>query len=353
MTKVSITDVARAAGVSLGTVSNALNHPEKVKPETLELVNQAIKKLGFLPNQSARRLAGGTSKTFGLVLPSLAHGFSLQIANGAQTEAHAHGYDLLIANADNDDILQSSYLRYFLGSQMAGVLVQPMVGGTWKAPAEAALLPTVYLNVHAEGAGTFIVADNEEEGRLMARHALECGAQHICVVGKAEFSQMELRVKAISQELVNSSVELEIIDEGAWNTAEDGVRIGKELASRSKAKLPDFVIGLTDVLAAGVIAGLAEKGLSVPKDILVAGCDGNPLAWGGTVPLTTCESCGFEMGRQGVQALIELIEGANKDSKTKTLTLGTSLIRRESTSKKASTTSDYAELGIDLGSYLA
>lgn len=352
--KVSIKDVAREAGVSLGTVSNALNHPEKVKPETLELVNQAIDELGFLPNQSARRLAGGTSKTFGLVLPSLAHGFSLQIANGAQTEAHAHGYDLLIANAANDDILQASYLRYFLGSQMAGVLVQPMAGGTWKAPVLPEELPTVFLNVHAEGSGTFVVADNEGEGRLIAQHALECGATRVCVVGKAEFSQMELRVKAIAEELESSKVELEVINEGDWNTAEDGVRIGRELAEREVSERPDFVIGLTDVLAAGTIAGLVEAGLSVPADIRVAGCDGNPLAWGGMVPFTTCESAGYEMGRRGVLALLDLIEGKIASGETTTRTIGTSLIKRESTSsKKKSAVSAATELGLNLGSYLA
>jgi hypothetical protein len=72
MAKVKISDVAREAGVSLGTVSNALNHPEKLRPETLKLINETINRLGYLPNQSARQLAGGATKSFGLVLPRLA-----------------------------------------------------------------------------------------------------------------------------------------------------------------------------------------------------------------------------------------------------------------------------------------
>ena len=71
----------------MGTVSNALNHPEKLRPETLKLINETINRLGYLPNQSARQLAGGTTKSFGLVLPRLDHGFSLQIASGAHNEA--------------------------------------------------------------------------------------------------------------------------------------------------------------------------------------------------------------------------------------------------------------------------
>ena len=100
MAKVRIVDVAREAGVSLGTVSNALNHPEKVRPDTRRLIQEAIERLGYTPNQSARMLAGGRNATIGLVLPRLNHGPSLQIANGAHTEARRHGFDLLIANAD-------------------------------------------------------------------------------------------------------------------------------------------------------------------------------------------------------------------------------------------------------------
>ena len=70
-TTVTINDVANEAGVALGTVSNAFNHPEKVRPETLKRINEVAAKLGYAPNQSARMLAGGKNQSFGLVLPSL------------------------------------------------------------------------------------------------------------------------------------------------------------------------------------------------------------------------------------------------------------------------------------------
>ena len=133
MAKVKISDVAREAGVSLGTVSNALNHPEKRCPETLKLINETINRLGYLPNQSARQLAGGATKSLWLVLPVSITAFRSK-SPAAHNEARKHGYDLLIANADNDDILEDHYLRYFMGTQMSGVMVQPMASPTGIRP---------------------------------------------------------------------------------------------------------------------------------------------------------------------------------------------------------------------------
>ncbi len=100
-------------------------------------------------------LAGGKNQSFGLVLPSLEHGISLQIANGANAEAQKHGYGLLIANADNDDILSARYLSYFMGTQMAGILVQPMSVYGWKPSMATPSVPTVYLDFHSDEPGVF------------------------------------------------------------------------------------------------------------------------------------------------------------------------------------------------------
>lgn len=315
MHKVTIGDVAREAGVSLGTVSNALNHPEKVRPETRKAVQDAIRKLGYSPNQSARVLAGGANRSFGLVLPNLEHGISLQIANGAHAEARAAGYNLLIANADNDDILEDSYLRYFMGTQMSGIMVQPMSVYGWETTIKTPSIPTVYLDLHSDHAGYFVGADNYAQGKLLAEHALERKATHVALIGHNEFEKLGMRIDAIRDVLGHQpDVEFEYLDDGSWNLGRDGVRIGMELARRPVDERPDFVIGLTDVLAAGAISGIMASGLKVPGDIKVAGCDGNPLAWNGNVPLTTIAPPGNEIGRRGVRYLLRQIEDKRRSA---------------------------------------
>lgn len=309
MAKVKIIDVAREAGVSLGTVSNALNHPEKVRPDTLQHINETIRRLGYVPNQSARQLAGGRNAVLGLVLPRLDHGFSLQIANGAHCEARKHGFDLLITNAGNERQLQDHYIGYFTGSQVAGILVQPMPDDAWQPPAAPSAMPAVWLNVSADGPGYFVAADNAAQGRIVAEHAIACGAEHITVIGHAAYAQLRQRVAGMHGALEHRpDIKIEVIDAGEADTAADGYSIGRQLAERGESERPDFIIGLTDVLAAGAVSGVESVELSVPGDIQVCGCDGNPLAWSGSVPLTTCAPLGYEVGRRGVQLLIEQIE---------------------------------------------
>ena len=116
-------------------------------------------------------------------------------------------------------------------------------------------------------------------------------------------------------------IKIEVIDAGEWNTAADGYGIGAQIAERPADERPDFVVGLTDVLASGVVSALVDKGISVPGQVRVAGCDGNPLAWSGSVPLTTVAPPGYEIGRKGVQLLMEQIEN-KAPAKTKHIRVG-------------------------------
>lgn len=311
MAKVTIGDVAREAGVALGTVSNALNHPEKVRPETLALVNDAIQRLGYAPNQSARLLAGGSNRTFGLVLPQLNHGLSLQIASGASTEAQRQGYGLLIATANGDATLESNYTRYFAGTQMSGVLVQASSADVSNITLQSSRIPLAVLDVQSDRPGYFVSVDCTAQGSLIAEHAVSLGPRRIAVIGRTMTPQTVRRLQGIRTIMERyPEIELDILDHGEITRAPDGFMIGRHLAQKGADERPDVVIGLTDVLATGTIEGIHAAGLRVPDDIAVAGCDGNPLAWSGSVGLTTCSPTGYELGRRGVRQLIEQIEAA-------------------------------------------
>ena len=312
--RVTIQDVARAAEVSLGTVSNCLNHPDKVKSKTLTKVQTAMHELGFVPNQSARMLAGGTSPVIGLVLPRLDHGMSLQIANGANREAQRHGYNVMICNAMASAAREEDYVRYFSGMQIAGIMVEPRAVKEWRpTPTAAGDTPLVYLGCAFDAPGYYATADTRAQGRLLAEHALTCGARRVCVVGSPDLVQIKNRIKGIRIiEHANPTVEFTYMTNIARNLAADGFEVGCQIAEMPQEERPDFVLCLTDALATGAAAALTGAGFDIPGQIRVAGCDGNPLAWNGPLPLTTCAPPGYEIGRQGVQLIVKQVKQRRK-----------------------------------------
>lgn len=307
MTKPKITDVAREAHVSLGTVSNAINHPEKVRSDTREAVLAAIERLGYQPNQSARLLAGGRNTALGLILPNLEHGTLIQAAHGASNEAMRHGYTTLIATCDNDPENERRLLRNLSGTQVSGIMLLPVLGDDLRSLPTPSV-PIVFLDVQPVGHDECVSPDWEAQGLLIANHLIAQGARRIAVIGHATSVQMQKRLQGVKAAVAgHDGVGSTVVDAGEWNASGDGYALGVQLARADREARPDAVIGLTDVLAAGALAGVVSTGLGVPDDVKVAGCEGNPLAWIGPIGLTTCSPSGYEMGRRAVRVLIEAL----------------------------------------------
>ena len=121
-----MSDVAQLAGVSLGTVSNVINHPAKVSETTQRRVHDAIDELGFVRNSHARQLAAGRSRSIGLVVIDISNSLFVDIACGAQRAAVDSGLNLMMANSDNSMIQQDADLDFFDESRVAGILLAPM-----------------------------------------------------------------------------------------------------------------------------------------------------------------------------------------------------------------------------------
>ncbi|MBW3088420.1 LacI family DNA-binding transcriptional regulator [Bifidobacterium sp. 82T24] len=327
MARVTISDVAKRAGVAMGTVSNMLNHPEKVRPETREIISRAIKELGFVPNRNASVLAGGRNPVFGLVLTGLDHAFSLQVSQGVYDAAREAGFDLMITSADNDDILANHYVDYFRGARMSGIIVEPRPGADWR-PDWPDDIPTVVLDYRSDSCDLCqVCADNVQAGVVAAEHAARIGRRRVAVISASDDIQsLNDRWRGIRSVADHA----EIINVDDWRNPRSGYEAGVLLAERDDDMRPDFVIALTDVLAAGCIDGVLSRGYSVPDDIAVMGCDGNPLAWGGPIPMTTIEPHGYEMGRAAVELLVDEIRHADEHRHT-VRTIPSRLLIRKST----------------------
>ena len=130
---VSLRDVAKRAGVSVGTVSNVLNRPHVVAPETLKRVRKTIDDLNFVPNGFARQLRSGHSRTLGLIVPDVANPFFTEVARGVEDAASKHDYAVFLCNSDESATKKSAISQCSLNRKFAVCLLRrPMIDlATW------------------------------------------------------------------------------------------------------------------------------------------------------------------------------------------------------------------------------
>src|SRR6478609_3126434 len=182
---VGVKDIALAAGVSLGTVSNVLNHPDRVSPRTRARVEQVMTDLGFVPNESARQLRAGRSRTLAYVVLDASNPFFTDVARGVEETVAARDLSLFMCNSDDKADRERKYLSRLEEQRVAGILLTPV-------DPESPLLDQI------SGRGTPIVivdrtrpgdthcsvaVDDELGGRLAIEHLLDRGHERIAFVG--------------------------------------------------------------------------------------------------------------------------------------------------------------------------
>ncbi|MEN2740147.1 LacI family DNA-binding transcriptional regulator [Microbacterium sp. X-17] len=333
--RVRLDDVADQAGVSIGTVSNVLNHPDRVAPATHARVMAAIDALGFTPNGMASSLARGATRTVGMVVIDISNSLYVDMAMGAQREAHAHGYYLQLAASDDDHALFDAHLRELNASRVAGVLAAPLDDrrealDQFRRQGSAVVL----LNYDMPNYDACrVLVDNEMAGYLAARHLIDLGRTRIAFLfGREELQPVALRRQGVHRAIEESKGAVQL-DEYRSKTIwpESGFAIGRKLVALPKKRRPDAVLAVTDLLAMAVINEFVAKGIQVPQDIAVSGLDHNSSAWGGAIPLTSVSMEGTTMGTEGLRLLLAEIEEDPDVHVHRTILLQPHLVPREST----------------------
>jgi LacI family transcriptional regulator len=328
-------DVAQQAGVSLGTVSNVINHPHRVSAATLERVRDAIEALGFVRNEAARSLASGSNKTIGMLLADIEHSLFIDLSHGAQEAALAAGFHLLLANTACDLALQDQYLDLFDQARVMGMLLAPMEDssdGIGRMRSHGRQI--VLLNYSpAQPTCCAVLENNERVGYLAAKHLIDIGRKRLAYVAARDVYQpVRDRRRGIRRavEEAGRGIALEEIDSGGL-TYGDGISIGGELASRRGSRLPDGLIVVTDDLANGIIHRLhSVAGVDVPGRVAVIGCENNRTAGTGAVPLSAVDAPGRAMGKEAVRLLLDEVTSPERHRHA-TVVLEPRLIVRQST----------------------
>ncbi len=333
MPAASVRDVASRAGVSVGTVSNVLNHPDKVAAPTVELVQAAIRELGFVRNDAARQLRAGRSKSIGLVVLDVRNPFFTDLARGAEDAAAQAGLSIILGNSDEDLQRESAYLDLFDEQRVHGVLISPFGDISERlGRLRARGIPAVLVDrASGDNSSSSVSVDDVAGGNIALEHLIERGCSRIAVAAsRFDIRQISDRLEGARQAVVrHPGVELEIVTTDGL-TVEAGRAAGKRIAERRPADRPDGIFAVNDLIALGVLQALVMQGsVRVPEDIALIGYDDIAFAAAAVVPLTSVRQPSLLLGQTAVEML--LTEAADPDTPHRQVVFQPELVVRQST----------------------
>ena len=311
----TIWDVARAAGVSVGTVSKALNGRGQLRDETRTLVRSVAQQLGFRPNDLAQSLLRKRSFTVGLISTDSYGRFSIPVLEGIEDALEASRLSVFLCNATDDAERERQHLESMLAKRVDGIIVTARRTDPRPPIALASTsVPVLYAFAQVVDPGALcLVPDDFGGARMAGEHLTSLGRRRIVHITGPE------RFEAVRQRRDGLKASLEARDLawspeqtlcGAWSEA-----WGREAAARvlASGEPVDAIFCGSDQIARGVVDALRDAGARVPDDVAVVGFDNWEIIAAATrPPLTTVDMNLHELGRQAGLRLLALIDGRSE-----------------------------------------
>ena len=322
----TIRDVARAAGVSVATVSRALNGADNVLPETRQRIQEAAKALRFTPSGAARSLITRRTDTVGALLPDLFGEYFSELIRGIDQAARARGLHLLVSSSHGDADEAAAAMRAMNGRVDGLIVMSPHADANFLQHNLPGSLPAVLLNTGAELAGhARFVVDNFGGAQAMTRHLAASGRKRIAFIGGPQGNhEAQERLRGYRAGLKSGMKEA--VFEGDF-TEEAGWAAGRRIA-QTKPR-PDAVFAANDMMAVGCLAALREAGLRVPEDVALGGFDDIPIARHITPALSTIRVPIAALGAAALDTLVKAVE-APQSQATHTEVMPVELVVRRS-----------------------
>ncbi|NNC12779.1 LacI family DNA-binding transcriptional regulator [Planctomonas sp. JC2975] len=308
---VSVRDVAIAAGVSVGTVSNVLNRPDRVAPATVERVNAAIAELGFVRNDAARQLRAGRSRSIGLIVLDVGNPFFTEVARGAEKRAAEDGFSVLVGNSDESTPRESGYLDLFEEQRVHGVLISPVADDLPRLrKTRERGIPVVLVDREApDHSFSSVAVDDVAGGKTAVEHLIDIGRKRIAFVGGPD-SIRQVADRLAGARIAASEragVALEYIPTSSL-TVRAGVQAAKTFLERDASQRPDAVFAANDLISIGVLQAAMLAGVRPPHDLAIVGYDDIDFAATATVPLTSMRQPAALIGHTAVDLLLAQAE---------------------------------------------
>lgn len=327
----TIHDVARLAGVGIGTVSRVLNNHSAVKPVTREKVMAVIEQLHYKPDPIARSMVSRRTNAIGIIVPFFTRPFFMEVLQGVENTTARLGKELVLYNVQTDEQRDHFFSELPMHRRVDGVLILSLSPDDEAAQSFGKVgLPVVLIDAYSPFLPSLVV--NNIDGAYQAiRCLIQKGHRRIgfingIIEGNFKFNQATDRLIGVHRALGEAglSFEPELMLEAEWNR-----QSGREAALQllAQQQRPTAIFASSDLQAVGVLEAARSLHIAVPKELSVIGFDGIELSE--LLELSTVQQPMRQMGELGIMKLMQHIEGNQKDAEL--IRLNTKLVERATT----------------------
>lgn len=323
---ITITDVARRAGVSVATVSRVLSGSDSVRPETRRRVEVAIDELDYRPSAVARSLRQQATATIGLIVTDIRNPFYPELVRGVEDVAYANELSVLLCNSGDDPSRETACLDLMVDRRVDAIVVGS--GGLARRQRDRLrdmAMPVVLANAALDDAAfPAVISDDRRGGELAARHVVEQGYDHVVhLAGPAEAGEASARISGV-RAVVGDDVEVLETD----GTLDGGMAGARRVMDRLRDG--SAVIAHNDLTAIGAMSALKQAGRAVPEEVGVIGFDDIAMSAHVSPALSTIVQDKYGMGAWAARAAQHLLAGEQVEGTT---VLPVELVARESTGR--------------------
>jgi len=306
-------EIARMAGVSLGTVSHVLNNTAVVREATRQRVLEAVQLAGYQPSQLARGLRRDKTNMIGMIIPDITNPFFPAVVRGAEDVAFSNGYRLILCNTDNDhskEIIHLNELRTYLP---AGLIVIPSNFSDLTTHAEsyrrAGSAVVCIDRLPKNWSGDTVTSNNEAGAYDATRHLIKLGHTRLATItGPLHLTNAMDRLGGFRRAMKAAKLHLspEYVQETSFDKQGGHA---KTLVLLRLIPRPTAIFAGNDMIALGVLLAVREAGLRCPEDISIMGFDDLDLAETTNPSLSSVSQSGYQLGTTAARLLLDRREG--------------------------------------------
>jgi Transcriptional regulators len=325
-------DIARIAGVSLGTVSNVLNGTAGVREPVRQRVLDAIQSIDYQPSQLARGLRRVKTNVIGMIIPDITNPFFPAVVRGAEDRAFSSGYRLILCNTDNDHSKELAHLNELRTYLPAGLIVIPSTFSDLTEQAksyhEVGTGVVCVDRLPKDWAGDTIHANNEAGAYKATKYLIKLGhTQLATITGPLHLTNAQERLNGFRQAVKDAMLPLasEYVQEATFDKQGGASKTAMLLRLIPR---PTAIFAGNDMIALGVLAAIRDAGLRCPQDVSVIGFDDLEMAELTNPSLSSVSQSGYQLGSTAARILLERISGDTGPAKH--IILETSLKLRDS-----------------------